>query len=454
MNDNSPKPRHTNATWLKIGLLSFGGPAAQIALMHRLIVVEKKWLSERQYLNALSFCMLLPGPEAMQLATFAGWRIQGVRGGLIAGGLFVLPGAIVIACLAALYTQFGNLPLTESIFLGIKAAILIIVFEALLKVSRKALNSTESLYIAIASFTALFVFSIPYPLVIAISALWGWQRLTQHTALEVSNQADMDNEKSEGLPLPIIDPIKTHSKQQSNKHSTTLRTILIWLTIWLLPLFIVALSAPAVFKEIAQFFSILATVTFGGAYAVLAYMAQEAVTQYQWLSSGEMLDGLGLAETTPGPLILVTEFVGYLAAARTAPEGYGALWGVAGAIVTLWSTFIPCFLWIFAGAPYIDWIDKQPKLRAALSGVTAAVVGVIANLSLWFSLHVMLSELSTLNLGPINIIYPELQSIDWRVLSLTILAGALLLRFKLGVILVLLICATVSSLPHLLNLTS
>ena len=394
----------------------------------------------------------------MQLATFAGWRLHGVRGGLMAGGLFVLPGAIVIACLAALYTKFGNLPLTESIFLGIKAAILIIVFDALLKVSRKALNGNESLYIAIASFMALFVFSIPYPLVIAISALWGWQRLIQHTDLEVSNQADMDNVKSDGLPLSIIDPIKTHSKQQSNKrsinHSTTLRTVLIWLTIWLLPLFIVAFSAPVVFKDIAQFFSILATVTFGGAYAVLAYMAQEAVTQYQWLSSGEMLDGLGLAETTPGPLILVTEFVGYLAAARTAPEGYGALWGIAGAIVTLWSTFIPCFLWIFAGAPYIDWIDKQPKLRAALSGVTAAVVGVIANLSLLFSLHVMFSELYTLNFGPINIIYPELQSIDSRVLSLTILAGALLLRFKLGVILVLLICATVSSLPHLLNLTS
>lgn len=377
MNDltqQQQKPSLSEATalWLKIGLLSFGGPAAQIALMHKLIVDAKGWLSEKQFLNALSFCMLLPGPEAMQLATYAGWRLHGTVGGLIAGLLFVIPGAIVILILAAIYSFYGNVPFVSALFLGIKAAVLIVVLEALLRVAKKALKGSEHWVIAIISFIGIFFLSLPFPLIILLTAMYGFVRGSK---TETFVEDDHHSRKS---------------------FTQTLMTIAIWLVIWWFP--VLALdyfSNQQILLDIGTFFSKLAVVTFGGAYAVLAYMGQDVVHQFGWLTAGEMMDGLGLAETTPGPLILVTEFVGYIAAYR---EG-GTSLAIVAAMLTLWTTFIPCFLWIFAGAPYIQWIGTQPRLRGALAAITAAVVGVILNLSLWFALHVFLKRSLLKNMG-------------------------------------------------------
>ena len=409
---SAPSLREATREWARIGVLSFGGPAAQIALMHRVVVDERGWLTERQFLNALSFCMLLPGPEAMQLATYAGWRMHGVIGGLIAGLLFVLPGALIVLALAVLYVLYGDLPLAEALFLGIKAAVLVIVVEALLKVARRALLRTDHWIIAALAFVAIFFLALPFPLVIAAAALYGAIR----------------GSETRGEAPPAV----------SVTMGQTVRTILIWLAIWLVPLAIVDFALPFdVLGEIGRFFSVLATVTFGGAYAVLAYMAQDAVQNYGWLTAGEMMDGLGLAETTPGPLILVTEFVGFLAAARE-----GGLWlGLAGAIVTLWATFAPCFLWIFAGAPYVDWISTRPRLRGALTAITAAVVGVILNLSLWFALHVIFSQVTRETGGPVTLWKPQGASFDWRVAIIAGGAAIMLLRLHFGIAWTLAICA-------------
>ncbi|SDF24180.1 chromate efflux transporter [Limimaricola pyoseonensis] len=408
--------------WWRIGLLSFGGPAAQIALMHRMVVEERGWLTERQYLDALSFCMLLPGPEAMQLATYAGWRMHGVRGGLVAGGLFVLPGAILIACLAALYVRFGDLAVTGALFLGVKAAVLVIVIEALLRVARRALVGGEPVAIAALAFLALFVIAVPYPLVVAAAAVWGALRLRGGAV-------------GQGTAA-------TAGPRAGRRLRDTLVTAAIWLGVWILPLAAVGWLAPPLFGEIARFFSVLATVTFGGAYAVLAYMTQEAVATQGWLDTGEMLDALGLAETTPGPLILVTEFVGFLAGHHAAPEGRSALaWGLGGAAVTLWATFAPCFLWIFAGAPWIDSIAARPALRAGLSGVTAAVVGVIANLSAWFGLHVLFREVEPFEAAGVSIALPDPATLDWRSAAIVLLAALLLLRWHRGVPVTLAACS-------------
>ncbi|MEM8743946.1 MAG: chromate efflux transporter [Pseudomonadota bacterium] len=385
--------------WAKVGILSFGGPTAQIALMHKVIVEENKWLSEQQFLNALGFCMLLPGPEAMQLATYSGWRLHGVLGGLAAGLLFVLPGAAVILALATLYAYLGNVPFVNALFLGIKAAVLVIVIEALVRVSRKALQSGEHWIIAALAFVGLFFLDLPFPLIVIAAALFGFFRGREA-------KDDMSEALSHGQPL-----------------LQTLRTVAVWLAIWWLPLLaIAAIASDTVLPQIGLFFSKLAVVTFGGAYAVLAYMAQDVVNQFGWLSAGEMMDGLGLAETTPGPLILVTEFVGFLAAFR---EGGFAL-GLAGALVTLWVTFAPCFLWIFAGAPYIDWIGAQPRLKGALAAITAAVVGVILNLSAWFALHVFFAEVSAKKYGFLTVWTPYITTLDWRVIALAALSAFLL----------------------------
>ncbi|MEX1035712.1 MAG: chromate efflux transporter [Sneathiella sp.] len=409
-----PEPGELFAAFGRIGILSFGGPAAQIALMHRVLVDEKGWLSERQFLNALSFCMLLPGPEAMQLATYAGWRLRGMSGGLMAGLLFVLPGAAVMLLLAGLYAHFGSLPLMAALFLGIKAAVVIIVIEALLKVGKKALHTASHWVIAGLAFTGIFFLNLPFPLIILIAALYGFVRGTSHGEPEAT-----DASRHRSFPK-------------------TLLLIGLWLVIWWGPVLAVdTLSNQPILTEIALFFSKLAVVTFGGAYAVLAYMAQDVVVSFGWLNAGEMMDGLGLAETTPGPLILVTEFVGFLAAFY---EGGIAL-GIAGAALTLWVTFVPCFLWIFAGAPYIDWISNQPRLAGALNCITAAVVGVILNLSLWFALHVFFTEVSLREIGPLTLWQPELASFDGRVLVLAAIAAFLLLYRKWQITPVLLVAA-------------
>lgn len=396
--------------WAKIGVLSFGGPAAQIALMHSLIVERMRWMTEKEYLNALSFCMLLPGPEAMQLAAYAGWRSNGVIGGIIAGALFVIPGAIVIMGLAWIYAVYGNVPLIQALFLGVKAAVLVIVVEALLKISKKALKSTALKVVAVLSFIGIFFLNIPYPLIVFAAAAFGF-----FLARGEIPDAQAVVSKPKGFGALI-------------------KTVLIWLVVWLLPLFAVAyFSDQQILTEIGKFFSKLAVVTFGGAYAVLAYMGQDVVNHWGWLTAEEMMDGFGLAETTPGPLILVTEFVGFLAGYKEA-----GLWvGVAAALVTLWTTFIPCFLWIFAGAPYIEWIGSQPKLKSALQAISAAVVGVILNLSVWFALNVMFKKVELTNYGPIKLWQPELATVDWRVIGLTILCAVLILKLKWGIVRVL-----------------
>jgi chromate transporter len=339
----------------RIGLLSFGGPAAQIALMHKELVEDRPWLTEAQFLRALSFCMLLPGPEAMQLATYAGWRMRGVSGGLLAGLLFVVPGALVIIGLALAYGLYGQLPLVQSLFIGVKACVVVIVIQALIKVAKKALKGWVHYLIAAASFLALFVLNAPFPLVIAAAAAVG--------AVALHGEAEG------GAPAP-----KTSAM-------STLTTVALWLVIWFAPIPLLVFYAPDILTDMAMFFSTLAVVTFGGAYAVLAYMTQAVVGDFGWLTTAQMVDALGLAETTPGPLILVTQFVAMVAGFKAGGVGLAL---VAG-LVTLWVTFVPCFLWIFAGAPYIDRLAHMPRLSGALSGITAAVVGVIANLGLWFA---------------------------------------------------------------------
>jgi len=419
---SNPTLRQSTATWCKIGLLSFGGPAAQIALMHREIVENKKWLSEDQFLNALNFCMLLPGPEAMQLATYSGWRTNGILGGLIAGLLFVLPGAFLITLLAVIYAFFGDIPLINSLFLGVKATVVVIVIQALLKVSKKALKTHYHTSIAVTAFISIFFFNLPYPFIIFVSAFFGY------------------------LMLP--NKINVKQVQQSHPLTKTLKTILAWLVVWWIPILLVYLiSDQKILTEITIFFSKLAVVTFGGAYAVLSYMAQDVVITKDWLTAGQMMDGLGLAETTPGPLILVTEFVGFLAAFQ---EGGIKLALIAG-FLTLWVTFIPCFLWIFAGAPYIDWISSQPRLHGALSAITAAVVGVILNLSIWFMLHVFFEKISDVQFGPINLLWPNFSYINVPAIFLTSISIWLIIKLKWNIASVLLINASLALLQSLLN---
>lgn len=406
--------------WARIGFLSFGGPAAQIALMHRVLVDERKWLDERQYLSALSFCMLLPGPEAMQLATYSGWRLHGVKGGLAAGLLFVAPGAVLVLALSLLYGAFGNTPPAEALFAGVKAAVLAIVLEALWRVSQRALRGSFDWIVAAAAFVAIFFLDLPFPLVVAAAAIGGYLRVSG-----------------------LADGSEPHAKVPAVQLAQTARTFALWLVIWIGPLLAVAAAfgSDHVLAQLAWFFSKLAVVTFGGAYAVLAYMAQEAVQGYGWLSPGEMLDGLGLAETTPGPLILVTEFVGYIAALRFGGGGEPILMGLLGALVTLWATFAPCFLWIFVGAPYIEWLTAAPRLASALRTVTAAVVGVILNLSVWFALHVLFANVSEQSLGPIRLFVPDLATVNWMTLFLSGLAVVLLVVLRRGIATTLGICA-------------
>lgn len=413
-------------TWARIGLLSFGGPTAQIALMHRIIVDEKRWLSERQYLNALGFCMLLPGPEAMQLATYAGWRLHGIAGGLAAGLLFVLPGAFVVLALSMIYALFGNVPLMQAAFLGVKAAVLVIVVEALLRIARRALKLREHWLIAFVSFVSIFFLGVPFPLIVFAAGLYGF----------VHGGTNLDPASADN-PGPLA------------SFSETARTIGIWAAIWIVPLLGIAalFGRDHILSQLGWFFSKLAVVTFGGAYAVLAYMGQDVVQRYGWLEAGQMLDGLGLAETTPGPLILVTEFVGFLAGYQSG-AGAPLVIGLLGALVALWATFAPCFLWIFAGAPYIDWINHQPRLRSALAAITAAVVGVILNLAVWFALHVFFGKVALVEAGPLKLWTPDLATLDPRVVALAALSAVLLLGRHWGIVQVLALSAALALALH------
>ncbi|MEL6872324.1 MAG: chromate efflux transporter [Pseudomonadota bacterium] len=433
-----PRPSFAEAVaaWARIGILSFGGPAGQIALMHRVTVDEKKWLREEQFLPALNFCMLLPGPEAMQLATYIGWRLHGVAGGLAAGLLFVLPGAALIAVLASIYAAVGQVPLVAAVFVGIKAAVLAIVIDALLKVSKRALKGPFDLAIAVAAFVAIFMLRVPFPLIILAAAIAGVVAMAFGAGGRAGVEAARASRTGSKTPPPNV------------TLSETARTIAIWLFIWIAPLaaMALALGSDHILSQIGLFFSKLAVVTFGGAYAVLAYMSQEVVQNFAWLSSGEMLDSLGLAETTPGPLILVTEFVGFLAAFKAG--GWGL--AMAAAVVTLWATFAPCFLWIFAGAPYVEWLNAQPRLKAALAAITAAVVGVIANLAVWFGLSVLFGERGNPREG---LVADVIARADVMAIALFGLATVLLLFARAGVLTTLGVAAGAALAAHLAGLT-
>ncbi len=393
----APSLAELTRVFARIGVLSFGGPAAQIALMHRELVEQRNWMTEEEYLRALSFCMLLPGPEAMQLATYAGWKLHGTKGGLIAGLLFVGPGAVVIMAIAIAYALFGAGAVAQSLLLGVKAAVVAIVIHALQRVAKKALKGQTDYLIAGLAFLGLFAFGLPFPLIVAAAALWGWLR---------------------GRGKPV-----TGLPSRAPPLGPTLRTIALWLAIWLLPLAALALIEGGILTRIGVYFSQLAVFTFGGAYAVLGWMTQTVVADFGWLTPGQMMDALGLAETTPGPLILVTQFVGFLAAFQ---QGGLAL-GIAGGLVTLWMTFAPCFLWIFAGAPWLDHLTRRPALQGALAGITAAVVGVIANLSLWFAAHVIFTDVPVVTLGPISMIAPVWSSVQPVAVLLGLGAGFLIL---------------------------
>ncbi len=426
--DHSVSFREALRVWAKIGLLGFGGPAGQVALMHKELVERRRWIDEDRFLHALNYCMLLPGPEAQQLATYIGWLMHKTRGGIAAGLLFILPGFCSVLALSALYAAFGQLPSVAALFFGLKAAVLAVVVEAVLRIGKRALRSRWLMTLAALAFVSISFFGAPFPLVVLGAALLGWcgEGLFPTARPDASRRASEDHDT-------VIDRLVLAGAMEHTRASRAraLRVLFMCGVLWFAPLFLLSrvFGTESVFVQEGLFFSRAAVVTFGGAYAVLAYVAQEAVTRFHWLLPGEMLDGLGLAETTPGPLILVVEFVGFMGAFRH-PAGLPPLLaGTLGALITTWVTFVPCFLWIFLGAPYIEALRGNRRLGAALSAITAAVVGVILNLSLWFALHVLFAQLHEHRWGPVRLLLPQLASVD--VAALVLAALALFATFKL-----------------------
>ena len=426
--------------WARIALLSFGGPAGQIAVMHRILVEEKKWIGEERFLHALNFCMLLPGPEAQQLATYIGWLLHKVKGGLVAGTLFILPGLIAIMALSWIYVLYGDAGPVEALFFGLKAAVLAIVFQAVIRIGSRALGNTVRIGIAAAAFAAIFLFEVPFPLIVLGAALIGFAaaRLgsTAFTPGGGHGAAEGDIFRDEDSMLGTALPAHVHASG-----TRLLRIAAILLVLWLAPVALLAGTDAGSYGDIALFFSKMAVVTFGGAYAVLAYVAQAAVETYGWLRPGEMLDGLGLAETTPGPLIMVTQFVGFLGAYRN-PGGLPPLAaGTLGGLLTTWVTFLPCFLWIFIGAPFVERLRDNQALAGALSAITAAVVGVILNLALWFAEHYLFGAVAERRYGPLRLDVPEWSSFDPIAALLSVAALVAMLRFRAGMLPVIAACA-------------
>ncbi|SIR06854.1 chromate transporter [Rhizobium sp. RU20A] len=416
----------------RIGLLSFGGPAGQIALMHREVVEERRWMSESRFLHALNYCMLLPGPEAQQLATYIGWLLHGTRGGVVAGLLFILPGFAVILALSAAYALFQDTHWLETVFYGLKAAVLAIVIDALLRLARRTLKTALARALAAGAFLALFVFQLPFPLVVAAAGLIGFL---------LSRRDERKGTATLAPPEPDPVPITSAPPTLSHAAKTLAACGLLWLAPFALIAAMLGAGSGAIFTAIGAFFSKMAVVTFGGAYAVLSYVAQQAVEVHGWLKPGEMLDGLALAETTPGPLVLVLAFVGFMGAFRGATGLEPLTAGLLGATLTVWVTFVPCFLWIFLGAPHVEKLRQNVALSGALSAISAAVAGVILNLALWFALHILFARVTRLEAGPVSLPLPELASIDPGAVALTILSAVLLIGLKRGVVTTLAISA-------------
>ena len=421
--------------WLRIGLLSFGGPAGQIAMMHRVLVDERRWIGESRFLHALNYCMLLPGPEAQQLAVYVGWLLHRTAGGLVAGTLFVLPGALVMMGLSALYAGYQDLSVVQAIFYGIKAAVLAVVIEAVLRIGKRALKNGAMYAIAAAAFVGIFFLDIDFPIIVVAAGVIGFvgARFDPARFVVIKGHEAKDDGKVAALDAAVESGALAHTRPSARR---ALKVAAICLVLWWGPVAALAalLGSGDVFAQIGLFFSKMAVVTFGGAYAVLAYVAQEAVNHYGWLAPGEMLNGLGLAETTPGPLILVTQFVGFLAAYRAPGALDPMVAGTLGALLTLWVTFVPCFLWIFLGAPYIEALRGRAALSAALSAITAAVVGVILNLAVWFGLHVVFGAVAERHAAGLRLLVPDLATIDPAALVLAALALVAMLRFKVGMI--------------------
>lgn len=447
-------PTFAEATrvWAKVGLLSFGGPAGQIALMHKELVEERRWIGEQRFLHALNYCMLLPGPEAQQLAVYIGWLMHRTVGGLVAGILFVLPGALVMLGLSILYVLYRHVPLIDAVFFGVKAAVLAVVVEAVLRIGRRALKNRVMIGIAIAAFIGIYVFRVPFPLIILAAGIVGWtgSRFAPglfsgggHGGKSAPDFKGVIDRMFERGELAHADPSLARAA----------RVVAVWLPLWLGPVLLLYLltGSASVWTQIGAFFSTMAVVTFGGAYAVLAYVAQAAVDTFGWLAPGEMVDGLGLAETTPGPLIMVLQFVGFLAAYRAPGALDPLLAGCLGALLTTWVTFAPCFFWIFLGAPYVEALRGNKAISSALSAITAAVVGVVMNLAVWFALHVVFRDVRTLPILGVGPDVPVFASIDWWAAALSAGAMIAMLRFKVGMVPTLAACGLLGALATLLH---
>jgi chromate transporter len=418
--------------WCKVAVLSFGGPAGQIAVMHRILVEEKRWVSEDRFLHALNYCMLLPGPEAQQLATYTGWLLHRTLGGLMAGLLFILPGFLSILLLSMIYVSFPDSILVQGVFYGLKPAIVAVVIEAVLRIGRRSLKNSTMVGVAFAAFVAIFFFQVPFPLIVLSAGLIGFigGRIRPDVFVVLGGHAS----KSSSADTNLISDHQKETGAPSWKRSAVV--LAIWLPLWFVPIVMLAIftGRESVFTQEAVFFSKSAVVTFGGAYSVLSYIAEEAVSTYGWLKPAEMMDGLGMAETTPGPLIQVVQFVGFMGAYRNPGSLDPMVAGILGSLITTWVTFVPCFLWIFLGAPYIESLRGRRSLNAALSTITAAVVGVILNLSIWFALHTLFGVINETSWNGVRLLIPEWSTVDFAALLLCLSAFVSLFVVRRGVL--------------------
>lgn len=443
-----PSFREALKVWAKVALYSFGGPAGQIAVMHKFLVDEKKWIGENRFLHALNYCMLLPGPEAQQLATYIGWLLHGRKGGIVAGALFVLPGFIAILALSVLYALWKDVAIVEGIFYGIKPAVLAIVVGAVIKIGKRALKNEVMVTISILSFIAIFFFEVSFPLIVIAAALIGFVggKINEEKFYVIKGHKG-NADGSEGLIDQFI-------KSEKPKISQTIKTSLFWLSLWIVPIvvLVIVLGSANIFTQQSLFFSQAAVVTFGGAYSVLAYISQQAVEIYGWLQPGEMLDGLGMAETTPGPLIQVVQFVGFMGAFRNPGILDPVMAGILASVLVTWVTFIPCFLYIFTGAPYIEYLRNNKNLSTALSAITAAVVGVILNLGIWFSLNTLFGSIKEMPLIGGRLLVPQWETIDPFLAGITVVACIAYFGFKLDMLKTIGLCVVLGLLVKLLIL--
>jgi chromate transporter len=444
--------REALRVWVKVGLNSFGGPAGQIAVMHRMLVEERRWISNARFLHALNYCMLLPGPEAQQLAVYIGWLLHRIRGGLAAGVLFVLPGVVALLALSTVYVLYGNVGVVVGLFFGLKPAVLAVVVEAVLRIGRKALRNRAMWGLAAAAFVAIFVFDVPFPLIVLSAGLVGLvgRQLAPERFAPQSTKAEQAADEQSVVDGLLARGLLEHTRPSLGRAAWI---AVVCLLLWFAPVLLAGavFGFDSVYVQEGTFFSKAAVVTFGGAYAVLAYVAQQAVETQGWLQPGEMLDGLGMAETTPGPLIMVVQFVGFLGAYRDPGALPPLLAGTLGALLTTWVTFVPCFLWIFLGAPYIEALRGNRSLSAALSAITAAVVGVILNLAVWFAMHTLFGTVRELDAWRMSLEVPVWSTLDPYSAGIAVLAALAIFRFKLGMLPTLAGSAALGAVLHLLR---